>query len=182
VHTSSVRTRLLVVFLVPALLGLGGCGGSDPGADPQDGTVAIPEDLCDSVSAEALSEALGVTVTTEVGPSGDCEFDAEDPRGLSGTIGVVASADTNGGYAGYVSGIDATLKDPQATTLSGLGDAAVVKTGLPTMGSENLMAAGVVDHGSYLFQVTLAQAQGMTAADLAEAAEKALRLVDTETR
>lgn len=193
-RTSSFRTHALIaVVVVPAVLaGLAGCGSADKGADPDSGTVApknpdaadpvkVPDDLCGTVSAAELSEALGVTVTTEVGPSGDCEFDAADPRGISGSIGAVAYADTNGGYDGYVSGLDASLKDPVATDVSGLGDAAVVKVGLPAMGgSENLMAAGVVDHGAYLLQVTLVQAQNLPAPTLATAAEKTLRLIDAK--
>jgi uncharacterized protein involved in propanediol utilization len=47
------------------------------------------------------------------------------------------------------------------------------------MGSgENLMAAGAVDHGDVLLQVTLVQARGMSEADLVAAAERVLRLLD----
>jgi len=184
-----LRTALLVSTLA---LGLVGCGSSDPsGSDADasgrsthgnDAAATVPKDLCSLVTAAELSQALGVTVTTEIGPSGDCEFDEADPRGISGSVGVVPDAETNGGYDAYLSGLDATLKDPILTEISGLGDAAAVKVGLPTMGSgTNFLAGGVVDHGTYLLQVTLGQARDMDAATLGRAAEKVLRLIDTKS-
>lgn len=184
------RSRVLLAVPV-LLLGLAGCGengsaaseGTPDRSNGSDGPVAevaqAPEDLCALVTAAELSTALGVTVTIETGPSGDCEFDQEDPRALSGSIGVVDLSGNNGGYAAYLTGLDGSLTDPTEHAVPGLGGPAVLKVGLPAYGgSSNLMAGGAVDRGAYLLQVTLVQGTGMTEEDLVDAATGALALAD----
>lgn len=159
--------------------------GTDPGADeepdaePPADDVSLPDDVCSLLTAEEVSEAVGVTVTLEAGPSGDCAFGEEDPRGISGLVGVVRDAGSNGGYDAYLSGISATLTDPQLAEISGLGDAATTYVGVPAFGgSTQLMAGGVVDRGDFLEQVTMSQASDLTADQLVPAAEALLRLLD----
>ena len=159
--------------------------GTDPGADeepdaePPADDVSLPDDVCSLLTAEEVSEAVGVTVTLEAGPSGDCAFGEEDPRGISGLVGVVRDAGSNGGYDAYLSGISATLTDPQLAEISGLGDAATTYAGVPAFGgSTQLMAGGVVDRGDFLEQVTMSQASDLTADQLVPAAEALLRLLD----
>lgn len=199
---ASGRSRsVLLAAAILATLGVAGCGsGGTPEAEIPGaaGSVApsvspsatvsptssatIPADLCSQISADDLSAALGVVVTVQTGPSGDCEFSEGSTRGLSGSVGVVADATTNGGFEGYLTGLDASMTNPTNHEIAGLGDAAVVKTGVPMMGSgENLMAAGAVDRGSFLLQITLVQGRGMGEAGLVTAAQKALRLIDSAT-
>jgi hypothetical protein len=75
--------------------------------------------------------------------------------------------------------MDSTLNKPVLHELDDLGNAAAIKVGPPAYGGgTSLMAGGVVDHGTYLVQVTLTQAQGLDEATLAKIAEKVLRLAD----
>lgn len=188
-HALGRLRPVILVLLVPVILGVAGCGADkDPMADgparstaPAEQDDEIPADVCGLITDARLSEALGATVTTEVGPSGDCEFGEEDPRGLSGSLGIVGSADTNGGFDGYVTGLDATLENATPAAVDGLAGEAVVKVGIPSFGSgENLMAGGVVDHGSYLLQITVVQGKGLPEDTLRTAAENALRYVDQQ--
>lgn len=186
-----MRTLTATVVLA-TLLVTGACGSDDEpqrstdssttaGSSQEPDATSVPEDVCTLVTATELSTALGRTVTTKTGPTGDCEFTEEDPRGLSGNVGVVGSADVNGGYPGYLSGVSGSMTDVVKKEVTGLGDAATVYTGLSPMGSgENLMGGGVVDRGDVLLQVTLVQAQKIPAGELEAMAEAALRVLDSK--
>ncbi|WP_372735170.1 hypothetical protein [Nocardioides sp.] len=196
-HT--LPTKVLVVLVcVLALGGLAACGSGgkptdassiaqapesvdtpDPGRDSDE--TSLPEEACSVLTAAEVGAAIGGAVSLVTGPSGDCEFSQEDPRGLSGSLGFVDEADTNGGYDGYLAGVAASLTDPVRRDIADLGSAASTFVGLPAFGgSENLMAGGVVDRGSFLEQTTLAQGQQMSAEDLDRIAEALLRLLDSK--
>jgi hypothetical protein len=139
----------------------------------------VARDVCSLLTAEEVSTAIGRTVTIEPGPVGDCAFAEEDPRGISGVVGVVRDATANGGYDAYLSGIKGTLADPVLRDLDGLGDAATTYTGVPGFGgSTQVLAGGVVDHGDFLEQATIVQASDLPADQLDPIAEALLRLLD----
>lgn len=151
----------------------------EPDAEPPADEVSLPDDICSLLTVEEVSTAVGKTVTVETGPGGDCAFSEEDPRGISGLIGVVRDAATNGGYDAYLSGVRGTLTDPVLRDLDGLGDAATTYTGVPAFGgSTQVMAGGVVDHGDFLEQTTISQASDLPADQLDPIAEALLRLLD----
>jgi len=155
-------------------------GDEADGGDEAD-EVSLPDDVCSLLTADEVSTATGRTVTIETGPSGDCEFSEEDPRGLSGLLGVVPDAAGNGGYDAYLSGVVGAIPDAVQRDLTGLGDAAATYTGVPGFGgSTQVMAGGVVDRGSFLEQTTLTQASDMTAEELDPIAEALLRLLDSK--
>lgn len=144
------------------------------------GESSIPVDLCSKEIQAKVRDVIAKPVTFSVGPTGDCEISQEDPRALQGSFGTVENASTNGGYDTYLTGIEATMDQVSKVQVAGLGDQAVVFTGLPKMGSgENFMAGGVTDHGTYLLQVTLTQGKGMARPDLEAVAEGILRAIDT---
>jgi hypothetical protein len=202
-HRTSVR-RGLAAALTLSVLTLGSACGSDDEpadtADPVQGESDAPEppadeadevdetdevdltdDVCTLVSAEEISAAIGREVTTSTGPVGDCEFTEEDPRGVSGAIGVIGDAATNGGYDGYVAGVTAVIPDAVTREIEGLGAAASTYAGVPDFGGTTQVAAGgVVDRGTFLEQVTLAQASDLTVADLDPMVEALLRLLDSK--
>jgi len=146
-------------------------------------SAAVPTDLCATLTKEEIADAIGAPVTLNVGPSGDCEFAQGDARALQGSFGAVVHASENGGYDTYLAGMAASFDELTKTPIVGLGERAVAFTGLPKMGSgENFMGGGVIDHGSYLVQVTLVQGNGMARAHLVAAAERLLRVIDTASR
>jgi len=174
-----------------ALLALGltgGCGGTaapdaaKPETSPSSGARAadLPDDACSLVTAAQLGKAIGATVTTKTGPTGDCEFTQEDPRAASGSVGIVQYADTNGGYDGYLSGLGATMTRSRRHDVAGIGSRATVVTGVPSMGSgANLMAAGAADKETYLVVATLVQGQGDSEQQLTTSTTALLRALDT---
>ena len=144
------------------------------------GESSAPGDLCSKEIQDKVKDVIAKPVTFSVGPTGDCEISQDDPRGLQGSFGTVENASTNGGYDTYLTGLEATMDQVSKVQVAGLGDQAVVFTGLPKMGSgENFMAGGVTDHGTYLLQVTLTQGKGMARPDLEAVAEGILRAIDT---
>lgn len=175
----------LVGLATLALLGLAACGGGeapagdDPAAGTSSGATAgatpekgadVPDDLCSLVSAEELGDALGVTVTTEPGPVDTCDFGEEDPRGVSGSYGVVPAED-NGGYAAYRSGMTSVMEDPEVTAVDGLGAAEIAFGSLA--GGYGTQAAGAADLGSV---VVTTNVLGGDQDRLTERAEAVLRL------
>lgn len=157
-----------------------GANGAGSVSESNGSKAAAPKDLCKNITAADLAPILGGPVTTEVGPTGDCEFAQDDPRALSGSVGVVPSAQTNGGFEAYLTGLTLMLDSPTKHPISGLGEQSTVYVGMPKMGSgENLMAGGVTDYGGYMMQVTLTQGQGIPEAKMIEAAEKIMRLADS---
>lgn len=162
--------------------GDGGSGDGGAEGDTEDSSdVALPDDTCSLLTAAEVSTAVGATVTLTTAPGGDCAFSEEDPRGLSGLIGVVRDAAANGGYDAYLSGLAGVLDSPQVRDLDGLGDAAAVYVGVPGFGgSTQLMAGGVVDRGAFLEQTTISQASDLPADRLDPIAEALLRLLDAK--
>lgn len=184
-HVTLARWGAAGVLVVA---GVTACGSTDDSASAKDGGSAstskaskhsLPEDVCKVLTPKGVSDAVGAPVTLKMGPSGDCEFSQDDPRAVSGSLGVVGDARQNGGYEGYLAGVAGTLKSVKKRSVSGIGDAASTFTGLLAMGgSQNLMAGGVVDRGDFLLQTTLVQAQSMAANDLDQVSERLLRLLD----
>lgn len=190
-HHHRLSRRVSAVAAAVAAMGvITGCGSSAApsvapttasSGTPASGASAFAKDACAATSAAEISKAVGATVTLKTGPSGDCEFSQEDPRAISGSFGLVKYADTNGGFEGYLNGLTGVLKQPEKTSLTGLGKAASVYVGVPSFGSgANLMAGGVVDLGDVLLQVTLVQGKGLPADQLTGVAEGILRAVNTK--
>lgn len=175
---------------------LAGCGSSGSSAgnssatstDPA-GAVAtpssaarsadLPDDVCTVLSAADVSAAVGGKVTLATAPGGDCSYQQEDLRAISGGLGIVTDLTPGSGYESYVSGLDATMSSPQHHAVEGLSGEATVVIGAPTMGSgENLMAVGVVDKGDHALTVTLNQGKGIAAEKLLAIATALLKQLD----
>jgi hypothetical protein len=112
-------------------------------------------------------------------PQGTARFLKTTLEGCRGCFGTVENASTNGGYDTYLTGIEATMDQVSKVQVAGLGDQAVVFTGLPKMGSgENFMAGG----GDRPWHVSVAgdsdPRQGMARPDLEAVAEGILRRED----
>lgn len=172
-----------VVVLVSVGVLATGCGSGTSSTPSGEGSASVGggstakiSDVCALVSAADLSAAVGATVTTKTGPGGDCEFSQQDARALSGSVGTVAEVNDNGGYAGYASGLGASLTNPQHHDVAGVGDRAVVYLGTAG-GGTNLMAAGAAEHGGRVLTVTMSQATHMSADALSAIAEKLLKVL-----
>ncbi|MDQ6526267.1 hypothetical protein RB608_21790 [Nocardioides sp. LHD-245] len=149
--------------------GAGDSGGGD------DGDEAVLPVFCDLLSADQISAAAGVTVTTSTGPFDACEFDQEDPRALSGSLGAV-DVEAGGGYEAYQSGSKGAMDEPVRHDLDGIGDAAYVDIGT-IAGGENLQVGGGALVGGTVYTLNLAQGTGMSEAELVTVSEKLLRLM-----
>lgn len=194
VRRNSYATGAALVCAV--VLSTAGCGSSEDSPDAAAPTTAasartssapspsapaaeLPDDVCSVVSAADVSAAVGGKVTLSTAPGGDCSYQQEDLRAISGGLGVVTDLTPGSGYESYVSGLDATMTSPEHHPVDGLSGDATVVIGAPTMGSgENLMAAGVVDKGDHALTVTLSQGQGIAASKLVAVAGALLRLLD----
>jgi hypothetical protein len=186
------------LVLLAATLLLAGCGSSNGSnhsadGDPSGDAVAVssatptagatgdgslPEDVCRSLSATDVAKVLGGKVTLETAPGGDCSFQQDDLRAISGGLGVVTAVTPDSGYDSYLAGLNATMTSPDRHDLTGVGDHAAVLIGIPQMGSgENLIAAGAVDKGDHLLTVTLAQGKGESADRLLTVATDLLELI-----
>ena len=184
--TKSRKPILTMTIAAVALLALSGCGdsedattgsaGSATGSTSAAGGSDIPEDFCTAISADDIGKALGVAVTTKTGPSGDCEFSEEDPRGASGSVGVVGFGDTNGGYSGYVDGLTATLPGSSVTKLTGIGAGAALVSGSMS-GTSMKMVGGAADLGDRIPTVTLLPGTSLEGDAATKAAEALLRAV-----
>ncbi|WGX96475.1 hypothetical protein [Nocardioides sp. L-11A] len=183
---------LLLVVVLAAGCGDDGGTSSDPapaastatGTDGTDGTgrtdgdpgdeVTLPV-FCDLVSADQLTAAVGAAVTTSTGPFDGCEFDQEDPRALSGSLGAVDVA-AGGGYEAYQSGSQGAMDEPVRHDIDGLGDAAYVDIGT-VAGGANLQVGGGVLVGDVVYTLNLAQGTGMSEDELVAISEQLLRLM-----
>lgn len=148
---------------------------SDPGSDSGE-PEALPK-FCDLLTADQVTEAVGAPVTLTTGPFDACEFDQDDPRALSGSLGVVEVGTDNGGFESYRSGSKGSLDNGVDHPVTGVGEEAFVTTG-SFAGGESIQAAGgaLVD-GGRVYTVNLAQASGMTADELVAISEKLLKLM-----
>lgn len=194
--------RALISLLAVVAVTATGCGGddtdkdSDPGASSNAGTdtggdtggdtsgdtggdepAALPT-FCDLITADQVTEAVGVSVTVEVGPFDACEFDdASNVRGLSGSLGTAEVGTANGDFEGYRTGASAALDNGVDHPLEGLGEEAFVATGT-FAGGENIQAGGGVLVGNgVVYTVNLAQGIGMTEDELVAISEKLLQLM-----
>jgi hypothetical protein len=150
--------------------------GAATAADTGTGTeaAALPV-FCDLVTADQVTAAVGATVTTSTGPFDACEFDQEDPRALSGSLGAT-DVQANGGYETYRSGTKGVMDTPVRRDLDGLGDAAYVDVGT-VAGGENLQVAGGVLVGHVIYTLNLAQGVGLSEDELVATSEKLLHLM-----
>ncbi|MCR1781190.1 hypothetical protein KVF89_01465 [Nocardioides carbamazepini] len=190
-HGATIGGLLLVMMLVA------GCGddgdaasGSDPtpsaatGAPSADGTDdgdggdaddAVLPVFCDLVSADQLTAAVGAAMTTSTGPFDACEFEQEDPRALSGSLGAI-DVEAGGGYEAYQSGSKGAMDEPTRHDLAGIGDAAYVDIGT-VAGGGNLQVGGGALVGQVVYTLNLAQATGMSEEELVAVSERLLRLM-----
>lgn len=144
--------------------------------DPEgDEPAGLPK-FCDLLTADQVSAAVGAAVNLSTGPFDACEFDQDDPRALSGSVGAVEVDTGNGGYDAYVSGAGGSLEDSAAHPLDGIGEQAFVTTGIFGGGS-SLQAAGGALVGGSVYTVNLSQATGMSEAELVAISEKLLTLL-----
>ncbi|MCX6398884.1 MAG: hypothetical protein NTX33_02995 [Propionibacteriales bacterium] len=186
------RASIAGLLLIGALAsGCGGDGDSDStdsgdtgnnsatetnGDDSGDTDAAELPKFCDLLTAEQVTAAVGAAVTLTTGPFDACEFEQEDPRAVSGSLGVVEVDTGNGGFEGYQSGLTATLTDAIEHPVEGLGDGAFVTTGT-IGGGESLQTAGGVLVGGAVYTVNMSQASAMTEDALVAIAEKLLQLL-----
>ncbi len=153
--------------------GEGGGDGTDDTDDADD--TALPA-FCDLLTADQVTAVVGAAVTLTTGPFDACEFDQEDPRALSGSLGSVEVDTGNGGYDAYRSGSGLTLDDPVEHTLDGIGEDAFLTTGTFN-GGENLQAAGGVLVGGVVHTVNLVQGEGLSEEQLVTIGEGLLQLL-----
>lgn len=152
----------------------GDTGDNDTGEAPEAGE--LPK-FCELVTAEQVTEAVGAPVTLETAPFDSCEFDQEDPRAVSGSLGVVEVGTDNGGFESYRSGASAALTDGVDHPVDGLGDEAFVATGT-FGGGESLQAGGgVLVGGGLVYTVNLTQSTGMGEDELVAISTKLLELL-----
>lgn len=144
--------------------------------DSGDDTPAELPKFCDLLTPEAVAEVVGAAVTLETAPFDACEFDQEDPRALSGSLGTTDVGRGNGGYETYQSGTSATMDTASRHDFDGLGDAAYVDIGT-VFGGESLQVAGGVLVGTVVHTVNLSQGIGLGEDELAAIAEKLLGLM-----
>ncbi|MFC7503925.1 hypothetical protein [Nocardioides sp. GCM10030258] len=185
------RAWLAGLLVVGALAsGCGDDGDNNDSGDTGDNTSAVesndvdPEGdepaglpkFCDLLTADQVSAAVGAAVNLSTGPFDACEFDQDDPRALSGSVGAVEVDTGNGGYDAYVSGAGGSLEDSAAHPLDGIGEQAFVTTGTFGGGS-SLQAAGGALVGGSVYTVNLSQATGMSEAELVAISEKLLTLL-----
>ncbi|GAA4815936.1 hypothetical protein ACFQ0K_07555 [Nocardioides caeni] len=150
-----------------------GSDGGDSGDSGDSGALPL---FCDLITAEEIGEALGAPVTTTTGPFDVCEFDQEDPRALSGSLGTVEVGADNGGFESYRSGSSATLENATDHPLDDLGEA-FVATGT-FAGGENLQASGgVLVDGGVVYTVTLIQGEEMSEQELVTISAALLQLM-----
>lgn len=185
-----MRTWIAGLLLVGALAS--GCGDKDdPGGatgDPagtttsgaaEGGTDAASGELprfCDLLDADQLSEAVGEAVTLTTGPFDACEFDQEDPRALSGSLGATDLGAGAGGYESYQSGTGGSLSTPTRHDFDGVGDAAYVDIGT-LGGGESLQVAGGALVGHVIYTLNLSPGADMTEDELVAVSEALLRLM-----
>ncbi|MBM7517843.1 hypothetical protein [Nocardioides nitrophenolicus] len=143
-------------------------------AETETDAAALPA-FCDLVTADQLAAAVGAAVTTSTGPFDACEFDQEDPRALSGSLGAT-DVQAGGGYESYQSGTKGALDSPVRHDLDGIGDAAYLDIGT-VAGGENLQVAGGVLVGQVVYTLNLAQGVGLSEDELVATGEKLLRLM-----
>lgn len=136
---------------------------------------AGPPVFCDLVTVDDLTAAVGAAVTTSTGPFDACEFDQDDPRALSGSLGAVDTQD-NGGYEAYQSGTRSSLDTPARHDVAGIGDAAYVDIG-SFAGGDNLQVAGGVLVGEQIYTLNLTQGVGLSEDELVATSERLLRLM-----
>jgi len=174
-------------LLVPLVL-LAGCGGDDPASDDTgsstvdggsgdgDSGAGSPDeapDVCALLPAEAASEVAGFTVTAEEGPFDVCEYNQEDPRATSFTLGALVGDDLGGGVETYLDGLSAALQVEDEATPD-IGDGARVVTGTTSGFSQT---AGAALSGGVLYTVNLTPGSDLDAAGELALAEKLLRAV-----
>jgi len=147
---------------------------SETDAETDTDAAALPA-FCDLVTADQLAAAVGAAVTTSTGPFDACEFDQEDPRALSGSLGAT-DVQAGGGYESYQSGTKGALDSPVRHDLDGIGDAAYLDLGT-VAGGENLQVAGGVLVGQVVYTLNLAQGVGLSEDELVATGEKLLRLM-----
>lgn len=149
-----------------------GTSATASGTDPAAADLPM---FCDLVTADELTAAVGAAVSTSTGPFDACEFDQEDPRALSGSLGAT-DVQAGGGYETYQSGTTAAMDDPARHDLDGIGDAAYVDIGT-IAGGENLQVAGGALVGHVVYTLNLAQGVGLSEDELVATSEKLLRLM-----
>lgn len=152
-------------------------GSGDAGGSEGTGEAGELPRFCELLNAEQVTEAVGATVTLESAPFDSCEFDQEDPRALSGSLGVVEVGTDDGGFESYRSGSSGSLVDGVDHPVEGVGEDAFVATGT-FGGGESLQAAGgaLVD-GGLVYTVNLTQASGMSEEELVTISENLLGLL-----
>lgn len=157
--------------------GDGDSSAVDSGDSGDSGDAGELPKFCELLTAEQVTEAVGAAVTLETAPFDSCEFDQEDPRAVSGSLGVVEVGTDNGGFESYRSGSSASLDDGVDHPVEGVGEEAFVATGT-FGGGESLQAAGgaLVD-GGRVYTVNLTQASGMSEEELVTISENLLELL-----
>ncbi|KRB78372.1 hypothetical protein ASE01_03605 [Nocardioides sp. Root190] len=156
--------------------------GTDSGDDSGDSGDDAPEagelpKFCELLTAEQVTEAVGAPVTLESAPFDSCEFDQEDPRAVSGSLGVVEVGVDAGGFESYRSGSSGALTNGVDHPVDGLGNEAFVATGT-IGGGESLQAGGgVLTDGGVVYTVNLTQASGVSEDDLVAISTRLLELL-----
>ncbi len=177
--------RLHLLTIIPTVLVallLAGCGGEDaPSDDPNasdsggedsgdsDETAEVP-DVCAVFDAAAAGDVLGAPLTAEAGPMDTCEYDQEDPRATSFSLGAIAVADLGGGAETYFDGLSMSV-DIDGETTPDVGEQARIVSG-STSGFSQTAGAAVAD--GVLYTVNLIPGSDLDTAGELALAEKLL--------
>lgn len=148
-------------------------GDATAGTDSASGE--LPR-FCELLDADLLSAAVGAAVTLTAGPFDACEFQQEDPRALSGSLGATDLGEGAGGYESYQSGTGGGLDTPTRHDFDGIGDAAYVDIGT-VGGGENLQVAGGAMVGGVIYTLNLAQGADLPEDELVDISEELLKLM-----
>jgi hypothetical protein len=136
-------------------------------------------DICTQVSEAEIAAILGSPVTSEAVPGGGCTYSQEDVRAAGISLASSAYDEGTGGFDAAVSGVSGTIEGTAGGPVDGVGDEAYVKTGT-VFGGSSQQGGGVVHVGANLFQVTLTQAKGLSAAAVNALVVDALKLAATK--
>lgn len=153
-------SHTLVALTLVAVCTLGACAGDAESGPTQAEESASPAiDVCASLTADEVGQALGGPVTVQIPPGGGCNFRQEDPLAPSAALAQSGVDDSVGGFEAMRAGVTSMI-DGEVDTLDGVGDEAFVVAS-NTLSGSSVTGGGGVLIGNTMVQLTLLQSQDM---------------------